>query len=207
MGYGMIFVREPDGGRTDTPKTRGYFELNVWGMRRAREAMNRRGMLCVADPIEDWPQRPATVSTAAYDWVCHPEDRTGEPPNAADLEQAERHLREVTEYRRAHSGECPGIPVHKLGTNDGWIVTPVEIRAALGALARCRPDLDHALAFVIREGGIHDFPDQPARHRAQQRVTLLGFHGFGLRGAAGTTDVLVNVVPVVVVGQSRIFGG
>lgn len=42
---------------------------------------------------------------------------------------------------RGQTGRA-GIPLHKLSSNDGWIVTTVEIDAALAALARNAPTLD-----------------------------------------------------------------
>lgn len=100
---------------------RTYYRLNVWGMSRARELMNERGMLCTPGEI-------------AYDeWPEYVEEGT---PERARYE-AERDV-----LLAAHRGECPGIPVHKLCSNDGWLVLPGEITAALAANDKHAPPAD-----------------------------------------------------------------
>jgi hypothetical protein len=32
---------------------------------------------------------------------------------------------------RAALGDGPGIPIHKLCTNDGWIITPIEVKSGV----------------------------------------------------------------------------
>lgn len=135
--YGAAFaifnqrVRERDVFERDTPENeqaqkvvlealsdmehaeRYYFRLNVWGMQTAREKMQEIGMLC--DP-------PGPSST---DWDGVPEY----DENVDDGGPAYRQAHDA--IVSAHRGECPGIPYHKLCSNDGWIVTPAEIRPAL----------------------------------------------------------------------------
>lgn len=51
-----------------------------------------------------------------------------------------------------HGSTTPGIPGHKIaGTNDGWIVTPAEIRAALAILDSTPPeDIRNAIVAILK---------------------------------------------------------
>lgn len=129
MGYDMYLIKTPADGSD------GYFRLNIWGMSMARDLMAERGMLCSAEPSGDWPRCP---DNAAYEWVKYPDDRQGAQPSPEAIGAAEVYIAEQKRYLSAHEGECPGIPVHKFGSNDGWIVTPPECIAALAALGLAR---------------------------------------------------------------------
>jgi hypothetical protein len=100
---------------------RTCFRLNISGMSRARELMAERGMLCEPDSIghHEWPEYVGD----------------GEP-GRAEYERAEYEL------LSAHRGECPGIPAHKLSSNDGWHVLAAEITAALRANEKHQPPAD-----------------------------------------------------------------
>lgn len=92
---------------------RYYFRLNIWGMERCRQLMSEAGMLCT-------PERPTSE-----DWQSIPDYDEDDSDGGAAYREANDKL------CREHRGECPGIPIHKFGSNDGWWVTPAEIRAAL----------------------------------------------------------------------------
>jgi hypothetical protein len=96
-----------------------YFRLNVWGMGKYAEVMYELGMLhspsVSGDQITPWPrwddELPDDEAEAKYD----------------------REKAPIVSYH--DPSEPPTIPDHKFGSNDGWQVTPDEIRAALAAYA------------------------------------------------------------------------
>lgn len=94
-------------------KSPEYFQLNIHGMGRYREAMADLGMA-------HWSDDPVTQG----DWDNLPEWETDEDEAA---------YREAADKLTAQHGasDNPTIPLHKLSSNDGWFVTPDEIRAAL----------------------------------------------------------------------------
>lgn len=110
---------EPD--RADV----SYFRLNMWGMRHCREHMAKLEMIYPSQPEGDWPD---------YD-----EALDGEADKlAADSTPRAEWPAEVLAYKETHEAflasgvqERPGIAVHKFGSNDGWIVTPVECMGAV----------------------------------------------------------------------------
>ncbi|MGH3648049.1 MAG: hypothetical protein ACRDTM_12845 [Micromonosporaceae bacterium] len=123
MGYDMRMVVEPTTGD-------GYLQLNLGGMGRLYEAMQQLGMLYDSRPPGPWPPSPgAHIEEIAYQLAY------GEPTHATSEEL--RQARDYTETRRRHLRAHPrgghAIPGHKFFTNDGWIVTPDEIKAALSA--------------------------------------------------------------------------
>ncbi|WP_102158720.1 hypothetical protein [Zhihengliuella halotolerans] len=94
-----------------------YFRLNAGGMGRFVGIMAALGMVHgSSSPVDrsEWPARP--------------DDEDDEEAMAAY-----RQTRDALTAR--HTTAEPTIPSHKFGTNDGWIVTPDEIRAALQAWA------------------------------------------------------------------------
>jgi len=92
---------------TRIDQLRGYFRLNIWGMGTAREVMHQLGMLDVESWHADFPEWSEGADEDAHAAAC----------------------RRVTDAQARL--EPTGIPVYKLGTNDGWLVTPDEVRAAL----------------------------------------------------------------------------
>lgn len=114
---------------------RGYFRLNIWGMGVALDHMQSLGMLY---SLEDrrYPEFP---KPEAFGLVEHPDDEDGwvaGTPERAYLDAHEAVL-------AWHPADPAGIGSWKFGSNDGWIVTPEEIRAALAraADAPAREDL------------------------------------------------------------------
>ncbi|MGN6403539.1 hypothetical protein [Sinomonas sp.] len=94
-----------------------HFRLNAWGMSACSDAMQELGM-------EHWP------SVSGDEVMKWPAWDDSLPDDEAD----EKYERESAPIRTYHSpDEPPTIPGHKLGSNDGWHVTPDEIRAALAA--------------------------------------------------------------------------
>lgn len=110
------------------------FRLNIHGMRLARQAMAEVGMIHCQ--FED--QAPP--------WVDHPCQNDVDPCSMCDLQMNDRDTYYRTaQPRLAWAPEVPGIPVWKFGSNDGWLVGPVECLGALDAWEKA-PD---ALKRVI----------------------------------------------------------
>ena len=91
----------------------GEFRLNIFGMGRYREAMADLGMAY-----------DSRCPVASVDWDTLPD-------SDADYEVYQMALDRLTSQHGESSN--PTIPLHKFGSNDGWVVTPDEIRAALEA--------------------------------------------------------------------------
>ncbi|MFG2908478.1 hypothetical protein ACGF13_25850 [Kitasatospora sp. NPDC048286] len=103
------------------------YRFNLSGMGPAKRAMDRLGMLSHGHEPLPWPRIEDFGLTAA-DFAA---ERAGEVSPAVLAFRAAS--RAVSDWQ----AERPtGIPDYKIGgTNDGWLVTPAEIRAALAALA------------------------------------------------------------------------
>lgn len=113
-----------------------YLCRNIWGGARMAEAMVELGMAYYVEdhlPMPDYPH--------IEDFGCHWDDE-GEPAG----ERAPEYKRLLDEHFSWHGvSDIPGIPVHKIaGSNDGWHVTALECKAALG-IYRDR----------MAEGGVH----------------------------------------------------
>ncbi len=92
------------------------FTCNVWGMMAVRQCMSNYSMLVLDYPQPSFPQG---------------EQRTEEALEAS---------------RRWRPEGRPGIPAHKLGSNDRWFVSPAECREALSSyLAAKKASGDHDL--------------------------------------------------------------
>lgn len=103
-----------------------YFRLNIWGMGKCREVMDRYGMLADERPIEaEFPLDSPEPYEEHFDFE-------GEP--ITDEARAYEATRE--QVLRARSPE-PGIGWWKLCSNDGWVVTPEECREALARAPEC----------------------------------------------------------------------
>jgi hypothetical protein len=118
---------------------RSYFRLNIWGMGECRELMIKFGML-TDEPGTAFP------TLDAYELIEFPDDpehfegraRAEIIKNQTDAERA--YLAAIKATTDADEGG-PGIPAYKFSSNDGWLVTPRQIDAAL-ALYRAAPDDD-----------------------------------------------------------------
>lgn len=103
-----------------------YFRLNIFGMHRYMGGMDELGML-------DWEAREPDFGTLP--------ERQGEEDEAYE---------EAVEALVTRTAERPrGLPGYKFGTNDGWLVAPAEIEAALKDYKR--PDADFFARHEIEE--------------------------------------------------------
>jgi hypothetical protein len=99
-----------------------YFRRNIFGMARLRERLVELGL--AYEPAgghvkrDEWPDPPEPYEQ-------HFDD--GEPLTPEALAYAEANLAVL----KAPRDERPGIPLHKLGSNDGWWVTAAECRSTL----------------------------------------------------------------------------
>jgi hypothetical protein len=136
---------------------RSYFRLNIWGMGRVRSAMLDLGMAYESASEAEWPDYPDGIAghltealgddefedPAAYLAKWYPEDGT---PTDADLTTAKAYVARRDEILRDHPAGGTTIPLHKFGSNDGWLVTPAECLEALAAWgARTGGERDDAL--------------------------------------------------------------
>ncbi len=142
-----------------------YFRLGNWGMGLRCDLMLEFGMVVPsAVRPEDWPQ-PEQFGTTVEKVTTECLDAGGgmrkptSPAVAAFLRARHRFLRE-------HLAERPGIPLHKLCSNDGWVVTPADLRDALRVAPEVasyeaedgiRKPLDRWIAWLefLRGGGTH----------------------------------------------------
>ena len=115
MGYDLY--RE---GADNTRDGDGYYRLNIWGMSEATEALADIG-------IVRWADSPPVPMAADYgiedaDWDTDEDDT---------LSVDQVAYRTAIELWRDGTQEAPGIPSYKFGSNDGWLVTPLEIRSGI----------------------------------------------------------------------------
>lgn len=113
-----------------------YFRLNVWGMGEARAAMCRLRMVLDVGHAEfpTHEQYGVTDEMSQYDAEYNELPREDLAPQLRALLE---HCDRVTDSQ----AESPiGIPIYKLGSNDGWLVTPDEIAAALTQYDRATLD-------------------------------------------------------------------
>jgi hypothetical protein len=107
----------------------GYFRLNIWGMRKCREAMDQMGMV-------DWEAKhPEYPDPEDFGLEEHPEeeDEDGNRIDYAEGSSEGKWFAAVSEWR--DSIPASGLPAgYKFGSNDGWLVTPTEINNALALL-------------------------------------------------------------------------
>jgi hypothetical protein len=122
MGYDMVWAdvwAEHDDARWAELRDPNndppwYFRLNIGGMSRTRPVMAELGMIhgVGEDGIPPWTRCP-----------CEDQCEHNEP---------------VLRY----APEVPGIPEWKLGSNDPWLISSVEILGALHMLDRNGPPTD-----------------------------------------------------------------
>lgn len=109
-----------------------YFRLNIWGMGVARKELTEVGFFV------DGRQPPAPAMPDGMTWddcSCSHDDE----PFSATCPLRGLH-EALVEWTMASLGlDVPGIPAWKFSSNDGWIVTPTEIRTAVAHLDETRP--------------------------------------------------------------------
>lgn len=130
MGYDMYWRRPGDADAS-------YFRLNVWGMSLYAASMAQLGMAFHDDPHPPWPEVDDYGLTNEQVWAVEfPEEYPDEYASItpAVMEKAHALLAENERVRAWHGrADMPGIPLHKFGSNDGWIVLPDECQAAVRA--------------------------------------------------------------------------
>ncbi|WP_455403023.1 hypothetical protein [Streptomyces bambusae] len=108
---------------------RSYFRFSIWSIGAAEELMSSFGMLSF-EAAPDWPDPGAEGYTAAMEALRkNPEDTAARKA----LDEVTARMEGVHEQIRNFDPEGPGIAAYKLGSNDGWLVSPREIGAALEA--------------------------------------------------------------------------
>lgn len=120
---------------------RGYFRLNIWGMGEARTIMDQLGMLELSyeypgfpDPQDFGIDTEGGTSWEEYYNYTEDVDDEEDPKDAFDEDVPSNVIAFFTAQRdhvRWRPEEVTGICVHKLGSNDGWLVTPEECEAAV----------------------------------------------------------------------------
>jgi hypothetical protein len=98
-----------------------YYRLNIWGMGRCREAMQHYNMLAFGEPEYDYSDLPNFPEPEEEHW-----DDDMEP-----LTHEAREYRMMQHRILSAGSPDPGIPIWKLCSNDGWLVTPQECLQAL----------------------------------------------------------------------------
>jgi|ERR1035438_794231 hypothetical protein len=111
---------------------KSYFRLNIFGMGRYRDLMERLGMAFEDAPHPTWPEAEDYGLTKEQAWAAT--DPAEYPDVTLTPEQQEagrKYAAEQDRILRWHGKEIPGIPLHKFGSNDGWVVLPAEAEAAV----------------------------------------------------------------------------
>ncbi|MFD1656964.1 hypothetical protein ACFSL4_01620 [Streptomyces caeni] len=126
MGYDMYIENTPEGEAAPDGDT-SYFRLNIWGMSRYREIMHQLGMVAVDYQQPNFPELPDGIDWEDVSAVRYPEGQQPVKPEAVTFAKT------IDEHLAWHPDPPFGIALHKFGSNDGWLVTPQEIAAALEA--------------------------------------------------------------------------
>lgn len=117
----------------------GYYRLNVWGMSEATPILAAVG-------IVRWAESPP-VPRAEMFGVTEHFDEPSTP-------QEHSYVLAISEWRDSTHGEGPGIPSYKFGSNDGWLVLPIEVQSGVGFADVNHPNWrktmdDWVLEFVV----------------------------------------------------------
>ncbi|GGL01306.1 hypothetical protein Ppa06_69870 [Planomonospora parontospora subsp. parontospora] len=114
---------------------KSYFRLNIFSMGRYRDAMYRLGMAFDDDPRPDWPRANNYGITDEQVWAVESPEDYPEVYAAITSDMMSQILAYQQEHERVLSWhgktDMPGIPLHKFGSNDGWVVLPAECEAAV----------------------------------------------------------------------------
>lgn len=139
---------------------RSYFRLNIFGMSKVRDAMVELGAAYDDYSDDDKPKWP-TVPDNFWEWTYGDYEAASDDERRV-FERVQAHHQAVLDWapgrtlqldhttgRLGLTGEPakPGIPVHKLCSNDSWHVLPEEAFYAASVLKAVEPEqLDKALA-------------------------------------------------------------
>lgn len=107
-----------------------YFRLNIWGMGHCLEYMYERGMVYTSSSEGEWPEYIEPIKRDTDDdaaWYAR--------IDAYDEDYKARCLPMVS----AHPAGGDTIPSHKFSSNDGWLVTEDECKAAVTSNALFAP--------------------------------------------------------------------
>lgn len=129
--------RKNGGGESRDPDD--YFRLNVWGMGDARQALFQIGIVRLAD-------MPPFPKAEDYGLDEYPDD---DDNPASDDER--RYLEAVRQWKESPHGEGPGIPLYKFGSNDGWLVLPIEVQSGVRYADEHHPGWRDGLEDFVRE--------------------------------------------------------
>jgi hypothetical protein len=139
---------------------RSYFRLNIWGMSSYRRAMLELGMAYEGADVGEWPAWPrqSRRTELVAEALLEDEDPSEylakyggtaeekEPARGDELAVARAYFDQTTMLKREHPAGGTTIPLHKLCSNDGWVVTPAECLEALSAwYSRTESERDDAL--------------------------------------------------------------
>jgi hypothetical protein len=119
--------------RAQDEAEQSYFRLNIFGMSAWADLMYELGMIFDDGEHPAWPKaEDFGITDEDVEAVEYPEFFTT-PPALTDAQRtaAQKYLTELDRILAWHGKETPGIPAHKFGSNDGWIVLPAECQAAL----------------------------------------------------------------------------
>jgi hypothetical protein len=114
---------------------RYYFRANIWGMQRLRDIMWRAEMIhdVASDARPDHPRPEEFGLDDDVAWNMHDQHTYYAPKGEAEPVTDERYHKWRAAYDNwlTWAPEVPGMPIWKFGSNDGWVVTPIEILGAL----------------------------------------------------------------------------
>ncbi|WP_155054559.1 hypothetical protein [Streptomyces blattellae] len=129
MRYDMYIEKTPEGEAAEDGDA-SYFRLNIWGMSRYREIMHQLGMVATDYARPPWPEKPDSIVWDDVSAVRYPDDYEGNQPVKPE---AVTFAKTIDTHLAWHPDPPFGMALHKFGSNDGWLVTPEEIAAALEA--------------------------------------------------------------------------
>ena len=152
----------------ESDRLSGYFRLNIWGMSKARDELTHAGVIHWSVPSPDWPEHPSELPDDVHCDIERGPDgletgkhiiSTYDPETGDDIffllpdeliPVGDAYVAAMTETRDG-THEFPGIPGYKLGSNDGWLVQPLEITSGIKAADKLNPKWRDGLSdYVLR---------------------------------------------------------
>jgi hypothetical protein len=111
-----------------------YFRLNIFAMGHYVDVMLELDMVVAMAERETYPQAPwKDEPNGSEIWDTYYEWESGQfvEGDVAERWKFAEHAHDLQTYLTGPSDPKNRIPTYKFGTNDGWIVTPDECRAAV----------------------------------------------------------------------------
>jgi hypothetical protein len=134
-----------------------YFRVTHKAMHALRAALVATGAIDVEARVPSfppWPPEPLTRLRAAGVEMATEQGMTIEPPSTAtEVEVLERWRNKRAAALETTSADPDKVPAFKLGSNDGWRLTPGECRALGKALRATIADHPDALVAAVTESG------------------------------------------------------